>query len=229
MISADRINSHDRIVTRAAESITNLFSASWDRILDSLLNQLDTLTIGSVRTTVLNTAPSSNAIGQLILPVLEDQSAMLELPGNTGQDTAMSLASSAAIVSEYNSSTEAFIAAMTLLLLSSDTRNRNRTIRTLVDQYRARSTRTIQDTVVVTDAAYGIFIMRNAGVERFTYRGGLVAGSREFCRSHNNRTYTEAEIRRIWSSQTWGGKRPGDPFVTRGGYNCRHYWVPAEE
>jgi hypothetical protein len=153
---------------------------------------------------------------------------MLELPGDLAQQTRIAGASSAAIVSEYNSSVEAFVAALTLLLLSSDTRSRNRNIRTLVDQYRKRSTRTIQDTVVVTDAAYGIFVMRDAGVERFVYRGGLVAGSREFCRSHNNKTYTEAEIRQIWSRQTWGGKRPGDPFVTRGGYNCRHYWVPAE-
>jgi len=228
MVTVDRINSHDRVVTRAAKEIENLFVAGWNQILDRLLAAVETLTPTSGRTSALNTQPSENTVLQLLTPVLEDQTAMLELPGDLAQQTRIAGASSAAIVSEYNSSVEAFLAALTLLLLSSDTRNRNRNIRTLVDQYRKRSTRTIQDTVVVTDAAYGIFVMRDAGVERFVYRGGLVAGSREFCRSHNNKTYTEGEIRQIWSSQTWGGKRPGDPFVTRGGYNCRHYWVPAE-
>jgi len=60
----------------------------------------------------------------------------------------------------------------------------------------------------------------------YRYAGGVVAETRPFCEQMNGRTFTEGEIRRIWSSQTWGGKRPGDPFVTRGGYNCRHFFVP---
>jgi hypothetical protein len=39
---------------------------------------------------------------------------------------------------------------------------------------------------------------------------------------------TEKQIRNIWNSQTWQGKKPGDPFVVRGGYNCRHMFVPVK-
>jgi len=30
------------------------------------------------------------------------------------------------------------------------------------------------------------------------------------------------------TSQTWQGKAQGDPFVVRGGYNCRHHWQPTD-
>lgn len=63
------------------------------------------------------------------------------------------------------------------------------------------------------------------GVTRYRYVGGIIPESRDFCVRHNNKVYTERQIRRIWLSQTWGGKRPGDPFVVRGGYNCRHMFV----
>ena len=64
---------------------------------------------------------------------------------------------------------------------------------------------------------------------RYRYVGGVIAESREFCRQMNGRVLTEEEIRSIWSSQEWAGKRPGDPFVVRGGYNCRHSWVPVAD
>jgi hypothetical protein len=38
----------------------------------------------------------------------------------------------------------------------------------------------------------------------------------------------EETIYSIWDDD-WQGKEPGDPFVVRGGYNCRHFWVPVEE
>jgi hypothetical protein len=37
---------------------------------------------------------------------------------------------------------------------------------------------------------------------------------------------TEEEIRDIWANETWAGKAQGDPFVVRGGYNCRHSFQP---
>lgn len=62
---------------------------------------------------------------------------------------------------------------------------------------------------------------------RYRYSGGVVAESRDFCRQMNGRTLTETEIRRIWSTQDWAGKRVGDPYVVRGGYNCRHQFIPV--
>ena len=37
----------------------------------------------------------------------------------------------------------------------------------------------------------------------------------------DGKTYTKEEIEEIWSG-SWAGKISGDPFVVRGGYNCRH-------
>jgi hypothetical protein len=79
------------------------------------------------------------------------------------------------------------------------------------------------------DAAVTLLRGRNTQKPlRYRYSGGIVAESRPFCRQHAGDVLTEAEIRRIWSSQTWAGKQPGDPFVVRGGYNCRHQWIPVE-
>ena len=35
------------------------------------------------------------------------------------------------------------------------------------------------------------------------------------------------QIREIWNNQSWGGKSIGDPFIVRGGYRCRHTWLPT--
>ena len=32
------------------------------------------------------------------------------------------------------------------------------------------------------------------------------------------------EVRSLWASKNWKGKKPGDPLIVRGGYNCRHQW-----
>ena len=65
--------------------------------------------------------------------------------------------------------------------------------------------------------------------QRYEYVGGVVKESRDFCRQLDGAVMTEQEIRDLWASDDWQGKEPGDPFVVRGGYNCRHMWVPIEE
>lgn len=67
-------------------------------------------------------------------------------------------------------------------------------------------------------------LTRNLGGQRYRYAGGLIPSSRPFCTAHDGNSYTETEINRIWAG-TWEGKAPGDPFVVRGGYNCRHFWI----
>jgi hypothetical protein len=42
-----------------------------------------------------------------------------------------------------------------------------------------------------------------------------------------NRVLTEEQIREIWNTQGWAGKSTGDPFIVRGGYRCRHTWIPT--
>jgi hypothetical protein len=80
---------------------------------------------------------------------------------------------------------------------------------------------------VIYDFA-GAFVLAKSqvtGVDKFVYAGGVVRNSRDFCINHTGNTYTSAEIQSIWSGN-WQGKRPGNPFQVRGGYNCRHYWIP---
>lgn len=66
------------------------------------------------------------------------------------------------------------------------------------------------------------------GVTRWRYVGGVIDTTRPFCASLDGGTFTLEEIQSLWSD-TWQGQAPGDPFVVRGGYNCRHFWIPVEE
>jgi HAMP domain-containing protein len=63
------------------------------------------------------------------------------------------------------------------------------------------------------------------GIDRFEYYGDLITDSRQFCRDHVDKVYTRDQIEKIWKGE-WAGKAPGDPFIVRGGYNCRHQWLP---
>lgn len=84
------------------------------------------------------------------------------------------------------------------------------------------------DMVMDFDGVFTIHRAKQAGLKRFKYSGTLIANSRDFCVRHVGETYTEEEIRNIWSSQSWSGKRAGDPFVVRGGERCRHFFIPVE-
>lgn len=79
------------------------------------------------------------------------------------------------------------------------------------------------------DNAYTLLKGRASNADpKYRYVGGVIAESRPFCVAHNGDVMTESEIRNLWNSQTWQGKKPGDPFVVRGGYNCRHSFVPVK-
>ena len=69
---------------------------------------------------------------------------------------------------------------------------------------------------------------KESGIKHFTYTGTLVRDSREFCVSMLNKTLTEKQIRDMWNNRSWGGKSTGDPFIVRGGYRCRHTWIPTD-
>ena len=43
-----------------------------------------------------------------------------------------------------------------------------------------------------------------------------------------NKTLTEEQIRDMWNNRSWQGKSTGDPFIVRGGYRCRHTWIPTD-
>lgn len=64
------------------------------------------------------------------------------------------------------------------------------------------------------------------GIRYFLYQGGVVPTSRPFCVARAGGIYTRREIAG-WSKMSWKGKR-GPALIYRGGWNCRHHWIPIE-
>ena len=83
------------------------------------------------------------------------------------------------------------------------------------------------DSVMQFHGQFTVAKAKDAGLTHFTYTGTLVRDSRPFCRDMLNKTLTEKEIRDTWNNQGWQGKSTGDPFIVRGGYGCRHTWIPT--
>ena len=83
------------------------------------------------------------------------------------------------------------------------------------------------DSVMQFHGQFTVKKAKESGLKFFTYTGTLVRDSRPFCVSMVGRTLTEKQIRDRWNSQSWKGKSSGDPFIVRGGYRCRHTWIPT--
>ena len=69
---------------------------------------------------------------------------------------------------------------------------------------------------------------QEAGLTHYEYYGSLVRDSRDWCIRHKGMVMSDDEIREKWVNSSWQGKAPGDPFVVRGGYNCRHHFMPVD-
>ena len=83
------------------------------------------------------------------------------------------------------------------------------------------------DSVMQVHGQFTVKKAKESGLNHFTYTGTLVRDSRPFCVNMVGRTLTEKQIRDRWNSQSWKGKSSGDPFIVRGGYRCRHTWIPT--
>ena len=98
----------------------------------------------------------------------------------------------------------------------------------LGNNFRRYASQLVQDSVMGFDGQFAKYRAEELGLKHFKYSGTSVRDTRDFCRRNVNKVYSEDEIRRIWSTQTWQDKAQGDPFVVRGGYNCRHHWQPTD-
>ena len=87
----------------------------------------------------------------------------------------------------------------------------------------------VHDSLMQFDASLVTSAGKEAGAEKWKYYGSVIRDSRDWCKEHAGKTYTEEEIREMWANNSWGGKAPGDPFIVRGGYNCRHHFRPVFE
>jgi len=98
----------------------------------------------------------------------------------------------------------------------------------LGNNMRRYATQMANDSLAQYSASITKATANEAGISKFKYYGDVIRDSRQFCRDHVGKTFTEDEINDIWQG-SWAGKAPGDPFIVRGGYNCRHHWLPIPE
>ena len=91
----------------------------------------------------------------------------------------------------------------------------------------------LNDSLRDFDATLNFNKSQDAGLTFVKYYGDVIPTTREICRNIINGVikpkrkdglFTVDEVRRIWTSRSWSGKKAGDPLVVRGGYNCRHQW-----
>jgi len=80
------------------------------------------------------------------------------------------------------------------------------------------------DALMQFSASVNVSTAIELGAERWKYYGTTMGDTRDFCIRHEDKVMTTEEIREIWANETWAGKSAGDPFIVRGGYNCRHHF-----
>ena len=89
----------------------------------------------------------------------------------------------------------------------------------------------LNDSLREFDATLNLAKSNDAGLTHAVYQGSNIPTTRDFCRlvrsgaydKRNGGLFTIDEVRKLWR-RNWKGKKPGDPFIVRGGYNCRHQW-----
>jgi hypothetical protein len=86
----------------------------------------------------------------------------------------------------------------------------------------------VQDSIMGFDGQFAKYRADEVGLTSFLYYGSLIKDSRDFCRKHAGKVYTEEEINQIWANDPAQGRDQGSPFIVRGGYNCRHSWQPVD-
>lgn len=77
------------------------------------------------------------------------------------------------------------------------------------------------------DASISVATAKEAGVDKFEYYGDIMDETRDWCIRHVGKVYSQDEIETLWAENVWAGKADGDPMIVRGGYNCRHHWMPT--
>ena len=90
----------------------------------------------------------------------------------------------------------------------------------------------LNDSLRDFDATLNFNKANDAGLTYVKYYGDVIPTTREICRNMINGVYnkresglfTVDEVKQIWASRSWSGKKSGDPLIVRGGYNCRHQW-----
>lgn len=236
MATTAQINQHTALINRVIKEFETALNDRWDLLWGEIAN------LGTTATRLQIQALFTNMIAWI-----ESQSAGLDalLASNVAINAAVVDIPVDAEATATAARLKTVVAAQTVAQLQQEQSSVIQTIvmgavvgltlAALLRQLKTQQTKSITrivtawgDAAVSMDSAWLRWRAARAGVDRFKYVGGIIATSRPFCRAHNNKVYTADEIKTQWGA-TWGGKAPGDPFVVRGGFNCRHWWVAVEE
>ena len=80
------------------------------------------------------------------------------------------------------------------------------------------------------NANYTQAFTKDLKLDWFLYRGGIRSTTRDYCRRRANKYWHRSEIEKS-TSRSWNGKATGTNsntiFVKRGGYGCRHQYIPV--
>lgn len=98
----------------------------------------------------------------------------------------------------------------------------------LGENMRKYSSQIVHDSIMQFDGQFTKYKGDEAGITSFKYTGTNILTTRDFCRRNLNRVFTEEEAREVWANQSWSGKSGSDPFIDRGGYRCRHSFIPYD-
>ncbi len=90
----------------------------------------------------------------------------------------------------------------------------------------------LNDSLRDFDATLNFNKAQDAGLTYVKYYGDVIPTTRTICRNVINGVYdkrkgglfTIDEVEKLWTRENWSGKKPGNPLIVRGGYNCRHQW-----
>ena len=90
----------------------------------------------------------------------------------------------------------------------------------------------LNDSLREFDATLNLSKAQEAGLNYVIYFGNVIPTTRPFCKLvrqgkfdiRKGGLFTVDEVKKLWRRRTWQGKKAGDPFIVRGGYNCRHQW-----
>lgn len=90
----------------------------------------------------------------------------------------------------------------------------------------------LSDALFDYSRAFQQAVVNDLKLEWYSYVGGVMDKTREFCVERVGNFYQQKEIEK-WADQDWQGKRAGTTassiFIYCGGYNCRHSLVPVHE
>jgi hypothetical protein len=90
----------------------------------------------------------------------------------------------------------------------------------------------LNDSLREFDSQLNLAKSEDAGLTHVKYQGSLIPTTRDFCRllksgkldKRRSGVFTIDEVKKLWRSRSWKGKKAGNPLIVRGGYNCRHQW-----